>query len=127
MAGGNPYRPGNPYGNAPITFPDFNPNKFPVRSVCAGTANSVCYTPTSPFISIDQDSRPPRIFQYDITLQREIARNLVVEAAYVGNRGAWFMAPALNTTNFNALHISDLAKYNLDINNAADRNAVDDT
>jgi hypothetical protein len=121
LAGGNPYRPGNPYGNTAITFPDFSPNKFPVRTVCAGTANQTCYTPGSPFISIDDDSRPPRIFQYDISLQREIARNLVIEAAYVGNRGAWFTAPALNTTNFNALRLTDLAKFGLDINNAADR------
>lgn len=121
LAGGNPYRPGNQFGNAPISFPDFNPNKFPVRAVCAGTANQTCYTPGSPFISIDDDSRPPRIFQYDITLQREVVRNLVIEAAYVGNRGAWFTAPALNTTNFNALRLADVARYGLDINNAADR------
>lgn len=121
LSGGNPYRPGNPYGNTPIVFPDFNPNKFPVRTVCAGTASAVCYTPTSPFISQDDDSRPPRIFQYDISLQREVARNLVVEAAYVGNRGAWFTAPALNTTNYNMLKTTDLAQYGLDINNQADR------
>lgn len=121
LAGGNPYRAGNPYGNTPITFPDFNPNKFPVRTVCAGTANQTCYTPGSPFISIDDDSRPPRIFQYDITLQREVMKDLVIEAAYVGNRGAWFTAPALNTNNFNALRLTDLAKFGLDINNAADR------
>src|SRR6185369_17902063 len=101
----------NPYGNAPITFPDFNPNKFPVRSVCAGTLSSVCYTPTSPFISLDEDARPPRIFQYDLTVQRELARNLVLEVAYVGNRGAWFTAPALNTNNFNALQIKNLANF----------------
>jgi hypothetical protein len=121
LAGGNPYRVGNPYGNDPIKFPDFNPNKFPVRTVCAGTVNDTCYTPGSPFISIDDDSRPPRIFQYDITLQREVARNLVIEAAYVGNRGAWFTAPALNTNNFNALRLSDVARYGLDINSVTDR------
>lgn len=121
LAGGNPYRVGNQFGNTPIKFPDFNPNKFPIRAVCAGTASSVCYTPQSPFISIDDDSRPPRIFQYDITLQREVIKNLVIEAAYVGNRGAWFTAPALNTTNFNAIQRQQLAQFNLDINNAADR------
>ncbi len=113
LAGGNPYRVGNPFGNTPIQFPDFNPNKFPIRAVCAGTVSDVCYTPQSPFISIDDDSRPPRIFQYDITLQREVFRNLVIEATYVGNRGAWFTAPALNTTNFNALRLSDVARYGL--------------
>ena len=131
LAGGNPYRPGNPYGNAPLVFPDYNPNKFPIRAVCAGkplvgtptdaSGNAICYTPNSPFISLDNDARPPRIFQYDITLQREIMRDLVIEAAYVGNRGAWFTAPALNTTNFNALQIKNLSNFGLDINNPNDR------
>ncbi|MEO8098173.1 MAG: TonB-dependent receptor [Acidobacteriota bacterium] len=121
LAGGNPYRPGNPYGNAPIVFPDFNPNKYPIRTVCAGTLNTTCYTPQSPFISIDDDSRPPRIFQYDITVQREVIRNLVVEVAYVGNRGAWFTAPALNTTNFNALRPADVARMGFDLNLLSDR------
>jgi hypothetical protein len=56
-----------------------------------------------------------------VTLQREVMRNLVIEAAYVGNRGAWFTAPALNTNNFNAIRREQLAQYNLDINNATDR------
>jgi hypothetical protein len=36
-------------------------------------------------------------------LQREIARNLMVEAAYVGNRGVWWTAPLLAQENYNAL------------------------
>ena len=35
----------------------------------------------------------PRLFQWSIGVQHEIARGLVVEAAYVGNRGAWWTAP----------------------------------
>ena len=31
--------------------------------------------------------RPPRVNQWNISLQREIVKDLVVEAAYVGNRG----------------------------------------
>src|SRR5262249_12650507 len=34
--------------------------------------------------------RPSRVNQWTIGIQREIGRNLVVEAAYVGNCGAWF-------------------------------------
>lgn len=121
FVGGNPYAAGNPYGNPTLNFPDFNPNKYPTRGVCAGTANQTCYTPQSPFINIDDDSRPPRIFQYNFTIQREVMRNLVVDVSYVGNRGAWFTAPALNTTNYNALQPKNLANWGLDINNAADR------
>ena len=34
--------------------------------------------------------RPPRQNQWSIGLQRELNRNLVVEASYVGNRGVWW-------------------------------------
>ena len=54
-------------------------------------------------------------------MQREVLRNLVFEATYVGNRGVWFTAPELNATSYNALQPSDLTRYGLDINNAADR------
>ena len=33
--------------------------------------------------------RPMRLLQWNVTLQREIGRNLFVEAGYVGNRGVW--------------------------------------
>jgi len=45
----------------------------------------------------------PRIFQWSIGVQQEVARNLMVEANYVGNRGAWFTAPLLDTQSFNGL------------------------
>jgi hypothetical protein len=121
LQGGNPYAVGNPYGNPPLVWPNFDPYKYPTRTVCPGTVNDTCYAPQSPFISIDYDSRPPRIFQYSLSLQREVVRNLVVEAAYVGNRGVWFTAPALNTTAYNTLTPDILKAYGLDINNAADR------
>jgi hypothetical protein len=34
--------------------------------------------------------RPPRVNQWNLSLQREVVKDLVVEAAYVGNRGVWF-------------------------------------
>ena len=103
LQGGNPYATGNPYGNPTLVWPNFDINKYPTRTVCPGTVNQTCYAPQSPFISIDYDSRPPRIFQYSLSVQRELTHSLVVEAAYVGNRGVWFTAPALNTTNYNTL------------------------
>jgi hypothetical protein len=79
--------------------------------------------PQSPFISIDRNAgRPPRIFQWSLGLQREVARNLVVEASYVGNRGAWWTAPLLATYNYNALTPQGLkSQWGLDITNATDR------
>ncbi|MEP7351684.1 MAG: carboxypeptidase regulatory-like domain-containing protein [Acidobacteriota bacterium] len=43
--------------------------------------------------------RPARLWQWNVGLQREINRNLVVEVSYVGNRGVWWTANALTTVN----------------------------
>lgn len=43
--------------------------------------------------------RPPRQNQWSIGLQREITRNIVAEASYVGNRGVWWQAPSLEDVN----------------------------
>ena len=63
--------------------------------------------------------RPGRIMQWNISLQREVFPNLLVEAAYVGSRAAWLNASAL--TAYNNLTPAMLSKAGLDINNAADR------
>jgi hypothetical protein len=43
------------------------------------------------FTSLDRNgARPPRQNQWSISLQREVNRNLVVEASYVANRGVWW-------------------------------------
>lgn len=63
--------------------------------------------------------RPPRINQWSLGFQRQITTNLVVEAAYVGNRGVWFNAN--NLIDFNGLTPARLASFGLDITNAADR------
>jgi hypothetical protein len=39
--------------------------------------------------------RPPRQNQWSVGLQREISRNLVVEAAYVANRGVWWSSSGI--------------------------------
>ena len=53
--------------------------------------------------------RPARLLQWSIGLQREINRNLVVEASYVGNRGTWWSAAAL--APLNSISQATLAKY----------------
>jgi hypothetical protein len=113
---GDPLAAGNRFGNPPISWPDFSP-KFPIE-VAPGIR-----PPTSPFISIDRNSgRPPRIFQWSIGLQREITHNLVIEAAYVGNRGVWWTAPLLATFNYNALTPEGLkSTWGIDVSNPADR------
>ena len=116
LVGGNPFRPGNPYGNATITWPNFDPGQYPSRS---GTGAATVLAPSTPLTgSFDRNmGRPPRILSWSFGIQREVMRDLVVEAAYVGNRGVWWTAPALQDINQNAYKASDLlSRYGLDIN-----------
>jgi hypothetical protein len=63
--------------------------------------------------------RPARLVQWNIGLQREINRNLVVEASYVGNRGVWWTQNALGTLN--ALSVDTLRAHGFnDFTNTAD-------
>jgi len=63
--------------------------------------------------------RPPRQIQWSIGIQQEIFKNLMVEASYVGNRGAWWEADEL--INVNAISAERLATFGLSLNNADDR------
>ena len=97
---------GNPLtGALAPTFPEYNQYPFPQSATgCGLKGNLPCVLPTEPFITIEKSSgRLPRVFQWSIGLQQEIVPNLMVEASYVGNRGAWFTAPLLDTQAFNGL------------------------
>jgi hypothetical protein len=63
--------------------------------------------------------RPARVNQWNLSLQREVARGLSVEAAYVGNRGVWLEANGLVAQN--AIQPATFAKYHIDLTNADDR------
>ena len=94
---GDPEGIGNVYGNPVVHFPNFTPS-FPVAAAPG------VIPPSSPFVSIAPNTgRLPRTFQWSIGFQREITKDLVVDAAYVGNRGAWWAAPLLSGINYNAL------------------------
>ena len=66
--------------------------------------------------------RPPRVVQWNITLQRELMRDLVVQAAYVGNRAIWLTNDAM--MDYNASSPERLASFGLDVNLAADRSLL---
>jgi hypothetical protein len=77
-------------------------------------------TVSSPNYYIDPNAgRPGRIMQWNISLQREIVHNLVLEAAYVGNRGAWLTA-ATRLVSLNALSDERLAQFGLSRSNPDD-------
>ncbi len=89
-----------------------------------GIQNSIAY--------VDPNSgRPERVNQWNISLQREVLRDIVVEAAYVANRGVWIPtggsqgftdSTVNNLLNYNAVSPAVLAKYGLsDLTNANTR------
>jgi opacity protein-like surface antigen len=105
LRGGMPYQ---------ISFPDFNPGQQPLPGTVGNPTNMV-----------DQNAgRPARIWQWTIGLQRELSKNLVVEASYVGNRGVWWAAQTLSPWASNAIPFSTLAAYGLSLDNAADRSLL---
>ena len=69
-----------------------------------------------------QAGRPPRQAQWSIGIQRELARGLAIDIAYVGNRGVWWQAPGLQ--DINAVTPSILAKNNLNILSTADQSLL---
>jgi hypothetical protein len=99
-------RDGLPYK---ISFPNFDPGQYPLP----GTTASI------PQLMDRHAGRPARQVQWSFGLQREVMRNLLVEAAYVGNLGVWWNAADLLAIN--STQPSDLARYGLDITRAADR------
>ncbi|MEO8593904.1 MAG: TonB-dependent receptor [Candidatus Solibacter sp.] len=75
----------------------------------------------SPNYYLDPNAgRPGRIHQWNINLQRQVMRSLVVEAAYVGNRGAWLTA-ANGLVSLNAISDQRLAAFGLSRTNTADQ------
>lgn len=112
---GDPLGPGNHLGNPVVHWPNFSP-QFPVPAAPG------VIPPSSPFVSIAPNTgRLPRTFQWSLGFQREITHNLVVDAAYVGNRGAWWVSPLLAGLNYNALTPEGLKSgYGLDVTNRAD-------
>jgi hypothetical protein len=93
----------------PTAWPNLDPGQYPL----AGQT-------TAPPNAFDRNAgRPPRMIQWSLSIQREIFRNLAIEASYVGNRGAWWEGDEL--INVNALTADMLAQRGLDINSAADQ------
>jgi hypothetical protein len=100
---------GLPLTREQIRWPNFTPGYYPVNAfVGAGPASVV-----------DQNGgRPGRSYQWSIGLQREINRNLVVEASYVANRQIWL--PGANLMNYNFVGTNRLKAYGLSLDSAAD-------
>ncbi len=118
IAGNNPFV--SPGGFTPAMYldngvqipinpwPDFNASQFPNVKGQIGTA---------PALVDPNAGRPGRQFQWSVGIQRQILRDLVAEASYVGNRGAWW--PADGFAVYNALTPQILAAHGLSLSNPA--------
>jgi hypothetical protein len=81
--------------------------------------------------------RPSRVVQWNISLQREVIRDLLVEAAFVGNHGVWesngssqgFSNGSVgNLINYDAVSPATLARYGLgDLTDANTRSLLSST
>jgi hypothetical protein len=92
-----------------ITFPNFDPGQYLFPGVLG----------SAPQAQDPNAGRPARQIQWSVGVQREVMRNLLIEATYVGNRGAWWNAGGLPCTN--CIQQQTLGSYGLDLNNAGDR------
>jgi hypothetical protein len=110
---------GVPLTAAQIAYPNFNASHYPVVPV-PGTPGA------PPTYWIDSNGgRPARMYQYSVGVQREIIRNVTVDASYVGDRGIWWASyspfaftPAVN---YNANTPQALLADGLDITQASAR------
>ena len=84
----------------------------------SGTGLPVGQVGTSPQFIDPNAGRPDRTYQWNLTLQREITRDLVVEASYVGNRNVWQATGGFQ--DFNGISQQLLSKYNFTVGNLAD-------
>jgi hypothetical protein len=89
-------------------WPNLSAGQFPLPGTITGAPQVV-----------DQNSgRGARQAMWSIGLQREVSRNLVVEASYVGNRGVWWRGNAL--LNPNIITPDRIRAFGLDPNSTAD-------
>lgn len=92
------------YNRALLNDASLNPGLFPSSPNALGSPN---------FYLDPNSGRPPRIFQWSIGLQREVARGLTLEANYVGNRGVWENSSSL-VGGLNTPNPSVFAQYGID-------------
>lgn len=108
------------FGTAAVTLKNglqYNPASLYDASLNPGLVPSPGLL-NSPNYFIDRNGgRPPRILQWSVGVQREITADLILEASYVGNRGAWENATSL--VNLNATNPATLTSKGIDPTSSA--------
>jgi len=101
------------YNNSDLYGASYNPGLLVTPNAAVQSAPSV----------LDPNGgRPPRINQWNISVQREVGKDFVLEGSYVGNRAAWLNAN--NLINYNAYPPSLITGMGYDITQAAARNLL---
>src|ERR1019366_2335879 len=86
LAGINPYvNVSTPGSIVSPSWPNTNPSRFPAPL----PTGALTVGGTLPFMPDGNENRPPRVNQWSFGFQREITKDFIAEASYVGNRGVW--------------------------------------
>jgi hypothetical protein len=101
---------GIPYSPAALTATNFDPGAYP-------GPGSIQSPP--PYSAEYNGGRPARFFQTTFGIEREIVKNLSVEASFIDNRGVWLESDGLKVIN--QLPVSVIAQHGLDVTNPADQ------
>jgi hypothetical protein len=103
---------GAPLTTAQAAWPNYSPGFYPIAGVIP-SAGPQYYDPNA--------GRPARQYQWSFSIQREVARDLLLQASYIANHGIWwptYLGQPL--TNYNFLSSSILSQNGLSLNNPAD-------
>jgi hypothetical protein len=99
---------GIPYSAAALTATNFDPGFYPN----AGQLNS------PPNFTVPNNGKPARFVQSTVGVQRELLKDLSVEASFIDMQGVWLESDGLRVIN--QLPVSLIAKHGLDVTNPAD-------
>ncbi len=95
------------YNTAALTAASYDPGIVPSPGQINGP----------PYLIDNNAGRPARVNQWNISVQHELMKDLVLEVAYVGNRGVWLQAN--NLVDLNALTPQRIAAAGLSLTNPA--------
>jgi Carboxypeptidase regulatory-like domain len=99
---------GIPYTAAALTATNFDPGFYPNT----GQLNS------PPNFTVPNNGKPARFVQSTVGVQRELLKDLSVEASFIDMQGVWLESDGLRVIN--QLPISVIAKHGLDVTNPVD-------
>ncbi len=122
--------PSTSFGVAPATLSGglhYDPTQLTNATLNPGLYSSPNGAPSSPNFYIDPHAdRPARILQWSFGLQREVVRDLTIEANYVANRGAW-ENNAGSLGGLNTPNPASFARYGIDPTTAAGQATLSST